>query len=298
MEHTVERAKPRTRDSLGMRLSKAMERVLLYLIVVFLSIGFFFPLYWTLATSIRPTMDLYLFPPEWLPSRAQFSNYPAMLEQIPYWRWMLNTIQIAVLSTLGTVVSCCIVGYGFARFEFPGRDAIFLVTLGTMMFPAQITLIPTFVMFHILGWINTFKPLIVPAYFGGGAFSIFLMRQFIRALPRDLDESAEIDGANPLRVLFSVLLPLCKPALATVAVISFIGNWNDFLGPLIYLQDRRKYTLAVGLNHFKTDVASGASPADHYMMAAVTLSTVPLIVLFFLAQDYFVRGVVMSGIKG
>ncbi|MBC7236168.1 MAG: carbohydrate ABC transporter permease [Chloroflexi bacterium] len=288
----------RTRHNRWARVTRRVERLLLYLLVIALSISFFFPLYWTVTTSIKPTPHLYRFPPDWIPRAVRLQNYVDMINEVPYTRWMLNTAWVTVLATLGTVISCCVVGYAFARFDFPGRDVLFLVTLSTMMFPAQITLIPTFVLFHKLGWINTFKPLTVPAWFGGGAFNIFLMRQFIRSLPRDLDESAEIDGANPLRILVNVLLPLCKPALATVAVISFIGHWNDFIGPLIYLQDKRKFTLAVGLNYFKTDVAAGAAPMDNFMMAAVSLSALPCILLFFFAQSYFVQGVVMSGIKG
>lgn len=288
----------RSKHSYRARIARRAERMVLYILVLGLGVGFFFPLYWTLITSVKATPELYTYPPELVPRAILLGNYAAMFEMVPYAQWMFNTAWITIAATVGTVVSCCVVAYAFARFEFAGRDVLFMVTLSTMMFPAQITLIPTFILFHKLGWINTFKPLIVPAWFGGGAFSIFLMRQFLRSLPRDLDESAEIDGANPLRTLVSVLLPLCKPALATVAVISFINNWNDFVGPLIYLQDRRKYTLAVGLNYFKADVAAGAAPMDNYMMAACTLAALPCIGLFFAAQNYFVRGVVMSGIKG
>jgi multiple sugar transport system permease protein len=189
------------------------------------------------------------------------------------------------------------VAYSFARFEYRGRDLLFLVTLGTMMLPAQVTLIPQFVLFQKLGWINTLYPLWVPAWFGGSAFSIFLLRQFILALPRDLDEAALIDGAGYVRIYWSILMPLCGPALATLAVLTFIASWNDFVGPLIYLNSRETFTLAVGLNYFQSVPERGV-PLQHLLMAASLMTILPCIVVFFLAQRYFTEGIVLSGIKG
>jgi multiple sugar transport system permease protein len=203
------------------------------------------------------------------------------------------------------VLSASLAGYAFARFRFRGKDTLFIITLGTMMLPAQVTLIPQFVLFHTLRWIDTLRPLWVPAWFGGGAFAIFLMRQFIMTLPRELDESAIIDGAHYGRIFWTILLPLCKPALATLAVISIMNRWNNFLSPLIYLNSEEKYTIAVGLNYFKAIPEMfkaipemGGQPMQHLLMATSVMSTAPLIVLFFSAQRYFVRGVALTGIKG
>ena len=186
----------------------------------------------------------------------------------------------------------------FARFEYRGRDTLFLITLGTMMLPAQVTLIPQFVLFHKLGWVPSIKPLWVPAWLGGGAFNIFLLRQFIMSLPPDLDEAAVIDGASYPRIFWRIIVPLCKPALATVAVLSFIGRWNDFIGPLIYLNTRDTFTLAVGLSYFQNLPEQPGVPLQHLLMAASVLAILPILALFFSAQKYFVQGIVLSGIKG
>jgi multiple sugar transport system permease protein len=167
-----------------------------------------------------------------------------------------------------------------------------------MMIPAEVTLIPTYLFYKYLKWLNSIKPLWIPAWFGGGAFLIFLLRQFIMTIPRELDEAATIDGANPLRILFSVLIPLMKPVLATVCVITFIGGWNDFMGPLIYLASPERFTLALGIRYFNVTPAQAGMPEEHLLMASCVMSTLPIIVLFFSAQRYFVQGIVMSGIKG
>jgi multiple sugar transport system permease protein len=189
---------------------------------------------------------------------------------------------------LGTLLTASLAAYAFARFEFKIRDPLFIISLGTMMLPSQVTLIPQFVLFHLLSWVDTFRPLWVPSWFGGGAFAIFLLRQFMMTLPRDLDEAAIIDGAGFIRIYWNVLMPLCKPVLATLAVISIIGGWNDFLGPLIYIRTSDKFTLAIGLNAFRFNS----------LMAASVMATAPLIVLFFSAQQYFVQGIALTGIKG
>jgi multiple sugar transport system permease protein len=198
------------------------------------------------------------------------------------------------------VLTSTFVAYSFARFRWPGRDIIFAITLATMMLPGEVTLIPKYILFKNLGWLNTILPLWIPAWFGGGAFQIFLLRQFILSLPRDFDEAATIDGANPWQILRFVLLPLLKPVLATVAVLHFIWTWNDFLEPLIYLASPEKFTLALGLRYFNVTPGGQTSglPTEHLLMASVVMSTVPIIVLYFVAQKYFVQGIVMSGIKG
>jgi multiple sugar transport system permease protein len=214
--------------------------------------------------------------------------------------WTTNTLIVALISTFGAVLSSAIVGYSFARFRFPGRDILFILTLSTMMLPVEVTLIPLYLLFAKIRWLDSFKPLIVPSFFGGGAFLIFLMRQFIMTIPKDLDEAARIDGAGYLRIFWQIIAPLSIPALATAAILTFMGNWNEFLQPFIFLNDKNKYTLAIGIKYFQ-EVASNVDSMEHrqhLLMAASVMMTAPIILLFFLAQRYFVRGIVMSGIKG
>jgi multiple sugar transport system permease protein len=202
------------------------------------------------------------------------------------------------LTTLGTVITASLVGYSFARFSYRGRNALFLITLATLTLPAQVTLIPQFVLFHRLGWINTHLPLWVPAWFGGGAFGIFLMRQFFLTIPRDLDEAALIDGAGYPRIFWSVLLPLLKPPIVTLAIITALATWSDYQSPIIYLNSPDKFTISVGLHFFVQSPEVGGEPLQHLLMAACILTMIPAVVIFFAGQRYFVQGVVMSGLKG
>jgi multiple sugar transport system permease protein len=277
---------------------RRVSRGLTYLAIFILVLIFAFPLYFMAITSLMTQFETYIWPPLLYPKSWQWKNYIEMSSKVPLWLWFWNTTRITFLTVLGTTLSCTVVAYGFARFRFPLRNLLFLLTLGTMMFPAQITLIPQFILFHRLGWINTFKPLTVPSFFGGGAFFIFLMRQFIMQIPRDLDEAALIDGASYPRLLTSILMPLMKPAIGTVAIISFMGAWNDFMGPLIYLQSNKFFTLAVGLRYWDTQPALGELSLTHLMMAMCVIVATPCIILFFSAQKIFVEGIVMSGIKG
>lgn len=272
--------------------------IFLYGLMVLLAFIFIFPFFWTVSSSLKTVQELRQFPPTWLPASPQWVNYNKVLTAVPFLLWTYNSLFVVTLNTLGVVLSASIVSYSFARFRYRGRDFIFMLTLATLMLPAQVTLIPQFVLFHKMGWINTLLPLWVPAWFGGGAFAIFLIRQFIMALPRELDEAAIIDGAGYFRIFWQILAPLCKPVLATIFVISFIANWNDFVNPLIYLQIPEKFTLAVGLNYFKQFPEMGGEPTDHLLMAASVMIIAPVIALFFATQRYFVQGIVMSGLKG
>jgi multiple sugar transport system permease protein len=279
---------------------KIVRRALLYLVATAWGVSFMFPFFWTIGSSLKQPSEIYAFPPVWIPSVPQWNNYLRVFDYAPFFLWVANSLYVVVLSTLGVVISSSIVGYSFARFDYRGRDALFLITLSTMMIPAQVTLIPQYILFHRLKWVNSFKPLWIPMWFGGGAFNIFLMRQFIMTLPRDLDEAAIIDGANPFRIFVNIIVPLCKPVIATAAVISFIGAWNAFIGPLVYLNEREKFTLALGLDALRTTETGDSSgePTFHLLMAGCAMATVPPMALFFSAQRYFVRGIVMSGIKG
>lgn len=298
MAEVALRGTPGVHYGRSMSAQRRTSRIIMYAIVAFLVVLFGFPLYYMLITSLMTQAESYAWPPLLYPKSWVFGNYPDMLSRVPFAQWFWNTTVIAFFQVVGATASSTVVAYGFARFRFPGRNILFLITLGTMMFPGQITLIPQFIMFHKLGWINTFYPLIVPGFFGGGAFNIFLMRQFFMQLPREFDEAALIDGATYLRTFFSVLLPLVKPAVATVAIIVFMGSWNLFLEPLIYLTSNKYFTLAVGLRFWDAQPALGELTLTHLMMAMCVLTAAPCIILFFSAQRVFVRGIVMSGIKG
>ena len=272
--------------------------VVLFLLMVLLALFFAFPFFWTLSSSLKKISELNTFPPTWLPASPQWVNYAKVLNGVEFVRWTWNTLFIVVLGTLGVTITASMVAYSFARFRYRGRELLFVITLGTLMLPAQVTLIPQYVLFHRLNMVNTLYPLWVPAWFGGGAFAIFLLRQFIMSLPKELDEAAIIDGANYFRVFWQILLPLCKPVLATIAVITANGVWNDFATQVIYLQLPDVMTLAVGLNRFRTFPELGGEPTQHLLMAASVMSIVPIIILFFATQRYFVQGIVLSGIKG
>ena len=293
VELTGARARGRRRTA-----ALSVESVVFYLVIAILSVIFLFPFFWTVMSSLKQPFELFEFPPSIFPSVPQWVNYLTVLRTVPFMLWVWNSLIVVTLSTVGVVVSSSIVAYSFARFEYRGRDLFFMLTLATMMLPAQVTLIPQFILFNALGWINTLLPLWVPFLFGGGAFYIFLLRQFLLSLPADLDEAAVIDGASYFQVFWSVLLPLCQPALAAVAIISFVSTWNDFLNPLIYLNSQEKFTLALGLQFFQNVPEEGGMPLQHLLMAASVMAMIPCLVLFFSFQRYFVEGVVLSGIKG
>lgn len=281
------------------RASQTIVRALTYAIVLALCVLFGFPLFWTAMSSLKTIPEMFSFPPISIPAAPQWANYWTVLNiDYPVGRWFINSVLIVVLTTFGTIVTSSLVAYSFARFEYRGRDILFMITLSTMMLPAQVTLIPQFVLFYKLGWVNTHLPLWVPHWFGGGAFAIFLMRQFFLTLPRDLDEAALIDGAGYFRIFWSILMPLCKPVLATLAIITIIASWSDFLGPLIYLNTPEKFTVSVGLQFFNAVPEVGGEPMQHLLMAACVMSMVPIILMFFFGQRFFVQGIVMSGIKG
>jgi len=279
------------------------RRGVIYLIVILGAIVSMIPFFWTAVSSGKSIQEMYYYPPTFWPKSPQFlQNYEEVFTVVPFAQWFVNTVVITALSLLGTVVSATVVAYAFARFRFPGRDAFFFITLATIMLPVEVTLIPTYLLFKNLNWIDTYLPLIVPSWFGGGAFNIFLMRQFMLAIPFDLDEAAKLDGANSWRILWQIIVPLCKPAIATMATLGFIANWNNFLAPLIFLNTEAKYTLAVGMRYFQSAVAQGSAvvsrPQDHLLMAASLMMALPCLILFFIGQKYFVQGIVTTGIKG
>ncbi len=284
----------------GRRKTLRPWRVVLYAVVLFFAAIFAFPLLWTLMASLKTVQETFAYPPVLFPAVPQFVNYIRVLsiDRIPVLLWTWNAAYITALTTVGTVMTASLVGYSFARFSYRGRNALFLITLATMTLPAQVTLIPQFVLFHRLGWINTHLPLWVPAWFGGGAFGIFLMRQFFLTIPRDLDEAALIDGASYPRIFWSVLLPLLKPPTVTLAIITALAVWSDYQNPIIYLNSPDKFTISVGLHFFVQSPEVGGEPLQHLLMAACVLTMIPAVAVFLAGQRYFVQGVVMSGLKG
>jgi ABC-type glycerol-3-phosphate transport system permease component len=255
------------------------------------------PFFWTVSSSLKDITEIYAFPPLPLPAEPRWSNYAEAWNYVPFGLFLLNSVTVAGFAVVGQTAASALVAYGFARGQFPGRNALFVLVLSTMLLPWEVTIVPRFLLFKQLGWLDTLNPLIVPSILGGGAFYIFLLRQFLMTIPRDFDEAAEIDGASSLQILAQVLLPLIKPALTTVAIFSFLEHWNDFIGPLMYLNTPSRFTISLGLRYFQTIPMAG-QPREHLLMAAALMMTLPSVVLFFSAQKYFVRGIVMSGIKG
>jgi multiple sugar transport system permease protein len=274
-----------------------VARAIVYALAVALGLAFLAPFLFALSGSLMSPAELYVVPPRWIPSRLLWENYAKVWSMLPWVLYVRNTLVITGLAMVGQFASCSLVAYGFARFRFPGRHFLFIILLGTMIMPGEAITIPQFLLFKGLGWTNTFLPLIIPSYLGVSAFTIFLLRQFFLTLPRDLDDAARIDGAGTLRILVQLLLPLSKPALATVAILGFIHHWNDFFMPLIYLSSDTLYTVALGLNYFRSVSTEAGPPMAHLLMGASIIVTIPVIVVFFSLQRYFVQGIVMSGIK-
>lgn len=253
------------------------------------------PFFWMLSTSLKQAGEVYLSPPIWFPNPPQWGNYIQAVTRVPFHLYAWNTSVIVALVTVGTLLSCSISAYGFARLSAPGKNFIFMLLLSTLMLPGAVTLVPTYLLFNALGWVNSYLPLTVPAFFGN-AFFIFLLRQFYLTIPRELEEAATIDGASVYQIWWHIMMPLSYPVLATVVVFTFVGTYNDFFTPLIYLSDESKRTIAVALSYFQGSPRIG--PQMHLLMAAVTISILPPLILFVAAQRYFVRGIVMTGIKG
>jgi ABC-type glycerol-3-phosphate transport system permease component len=283
----------KTRRLSSRRAQQGLPPPLAYLLAGIGAALFLLPLFWMISSSLKPNYQVLEVPPRWLPDPIQWSNYAEALTYVPFGRFAINTFVIASLTIVGHVLSCTVVAYGFARLRAPGKEALFVVLLATMMLPYPVTMIPIYVGFKAVGWINTFFPLIVPAFFGN-PFYIFLLRQFFLTIPPDLEEAARIDGANTLQTIWHVILPVVRPAIATVAIFTFQEAWRDFLPPLIYLHDQSKYTISLGLSFFR----SNYDIRWNYLMAASLVTMLPVVVVFFLAQRSFIEGITLTGIKG
>ncbi len=279
------------------RRQQSISTAVVYLALTVIGLTLAFPLFWTASSSLKTWQEIRAYTPQLWPETPRWENYSQVFASVPFARWMLNSFIIVALTIPGTVITATMTAYAFARFEFVGKNTWFIIMLGTMMIPGTVTLIPQYLLFFNLKLVNTYVPLTIGAWLGGGAFMVFLLRQFILSIPRDLDEAATIDGASPIRILWSVIVPLMKPALSTVAVLQFLTDWNDFFGPFIYLNRERLYTAAVGLRAFQSYPMENTDPRDHLLMAGAAIMTIPVLLLFAAAQRYFTTGVVMSGLK-
>jgi len=268
-----------------------------YLGMIMLSLVFLAPVLWLLSSSLQSLTGVFSVPYQWIPQSLHWENYRSVLTVLPFVRYFGNTLLITGLVLLGTLTSSSMGAYGFSRLKFRGRQTMFSLCIATMLLPGQVTMIPLYILFARLGWVDTLLPLIVPAFFGS-PFYIFLLRQFFLTIPFDYDEAARLDGAGPWRIYWHIILPQSKPALATVMVFSFIGVWNDFFNPLIYINSFEKATLTLGLNFLKTQIIGSGVTQWPVLMAAAVLVLIPNVLIFFLAQRHFIKGINVGGLRG
>ncbi len=279
--------------ALSKKMRQNLNGFVTHIFLLLFGFAFALPFFWMLSTSFKPDAQIFVLPPQWIPQPIMWANYPRALTYIPYFLYFKNTMYIALFNVVATLISCTFVAYGFARINWPGRGMLFSILLATLMIPSQVTLIPTFLIFRQFGWVGTPNPLTWPSLFGN-AFFIFLLRQFYLTIPQELSQAAKIDGASEFAIYWRIILPLARPAMATVALFTFLANWNDFLGPLIYLSDKQQYTLALGLYGF----AGSRGTEWGLLMAAGTVTIMPIVILFFLAQRTFIEGITLTGTKG
>ncbi len=273
----------------GKNLGKSVR----YVLLLFLAVVMTGPFLWMLSASLQGQGDVFRVPPRWIPDPPRFSNYSEIMERMPFTRFFFNSVKIASLATIGQVLSCSLAAYAFARMRFRGSSVLYIVLLATMMIPAQVTMIPSFMIMRFLGWIDSHNALIVPAFFGG-AFGTFLLRQFFATIPQELEDAARIDGAGKFRIYWQIILPLSRPALVTLGLFTFMTYWGDLLGPVIYLSSAEKMTLTVGLANLQ---AGAMATRYDLLMAGALVSIVPMLVLFVVAQKWFVRGITMTGMR-
>jgi multiple sugar transport system permease protein len=286
------------------RIEHLGSRVLIYALLIFGALLILVPFVWMVSTSLKVEKQLFEWPPRWIPDPIAFENYTDAWTQLgsiapglTFWRIIGNTLFITVLAMFAEMFSAAVVAYGFARFRFRGRDLIFFIMLSTMMIPDVLTRVPSFLIWRELDLINTYDPLTIPAWTAWGPTYIFLLRQFFLTIPREMDEAAIIDGANPAQIFFYVMLPMVKPAFLAIGVLAFQGNWNNFQGPLIYLNTTQMFPLVVAIQFFQQSLSKEA-PKWHYMMAMATMMAAPILLLFFMAQRYFIEGLNVGAVKG
>lgn len=272
---------------------RAVLRSLAHAVLIVAAVVFLGPFFWLVSTSLKPDAELSRYPPALFPSNVRWANYPDAFHYIPFLQYLGNSFYIAAANVVAIVLSCSLIAYGFARIQWPGRDALFVVVLATLMIPAEVVLIPQYVLFRQLNWVNTFNPLILPALTGSPVY-VFLLRQYFLTLPYELTAAGKVDGANEFQIYWRIIMPLSRPALTAVAILTFVSQWNSFLGPLIYLNDSRLYTLAIGLTGFFSSHGGEWS----LLMAAVIIMILPVLVLFFVFQRNFIEGIQLTGRNG
>jgi ABC-type glycerol-3-phosphate transport system permease component len=281
--------------SLGMSTTRTLIHALLYLILTAGALVAIVPMAWTASSSLKDTAHIFTLRVQWIPNPILWHNYVELFERLPFLRFIRNTLIIVASNVVSAVLMGSLAGYAFARLRAPGKHVIFLLVISTMLLPGQVTLIPRYIIFKVLKMIDTYGPLVLPGWLGGGAFEIFLFRQFFLSLPVELDDAARIDGCGTLRIYWSIVMPLSRPVIATIAIFNFIWAWSDFFNPLIYLNSMEKFTLPLALATLRR--SADWSTRWELVMAGSVLSIIPMIVIFFLGQKYFVRGIALTGIK-
>jgi len=270
-----------------------LQRVVKHIILVAGAVLFTLPFAFMLSTALKTPQAVFRVPPEWFPAPLVWANFPDALRAVPLLRYAGNTLFLAAANIIGLTVSSALVAYSFSHIHWPGRDILFMVLLGTLVLPRQVTMIPIYIVFSRLGWVGSYKPLIIPAFFAG-PFAVFMLRQFFMTIPLELSEAAKLDGCSEWGIFWRIIVPLSKPALTTIAIFVFIAQWNDFMGPLIYLNDPDTFTLSLGLQMFQRQHSTEWT----LLMAASVMAALPIIVLFFFAQRVFIQGIALTGIKG
>lgn len=271
-----------------------------YLVLIVLAASFLLPFYWMVTSALKSDAEIYRVPPIWIPPHPRWANFPNAWATSHFSLYLVNTVvRYAVPATLATVLSSAVVAYGFSRIQWPGRDALFSICLATMMVPAAVTLVPLFITFRRLGWVNTYLPLVVP-HLSGGPYYIFMLRQFFLSIPEELSDAARIDGAGEFRILLRIILPLAKSALTVVALFQFMGAWNDYMGPLIYINDGSKFPVALGIQNLNQAIGTQGyfKNAYPYLMAVSALVAAPIVIAFFISQRTFIEGISLTGLKG
>jgi multiple sugar transport system permease protein len=287
---------PASRPAVEAAAPRRMPRWLIvagtYVVLTVIAYTTLIPFIWMVSSSLKAPSDIFAFPPRWMPSEIVWENYVEAWNAIPFARMTFNSLYVAVVSVVGQIFICSLAGYGFARFEFPFKRAMFGMLLAVIMVPSVVNIIPLYVMYRRIGWLDTHLPLIVPMVFAS-TFGTFLFRQFMMSIPQDLEDAARLDGAGPFRIYWSIMLPLCKAPAAVLATITFIASWNNFFEPLIFLSSIEMMTVPVGLAYFRTEVGV----KWHLLMAASTISIIPTIIVFLATQRYYVQGLARTGIK-
>lgn len=293
------------------RRTRAVSKTVVHVTLVLGGFAVLIPFFWMISASLKPDWEIFQIPPTWIPEDPLWQNYLIVLtgqrevsegsragQGWSFLRFVWNSAYVTGWVMIGRLFTASLAAYGFARLRFPGRNALFIAMLATMMVPSHVTMIPLYIIFKTLEALDSYWPLVLPVWFGGGAFFIFLLRQFINSIPAEYDDAARIDGCGWLGVYWRIILPMIKPALGAVAIFSFMATWNDFLGPLIYISTMSKYTVAIGLHFFRNNSSSAARPLWNLTMAASVVAMLPPLLLFFFAQRYYIQGIVVSGIKG